>query len=72
MENMTLKRALQETNNILAGISVPMGLMQQIGVPIIRAMENLQNCISEIRDPEPKNMQPDPETEEKAIREEDL
>lgn len=72
MENMTLKRALQETNNILAGISVPMGLMQQIGVPIIRAMENLQNCIGEIRDPEPKNMQPDPETEEKAIREEDL
>ena len=72
METMTLKRVLQETNNILATVNVPMGMMQQIGLPIMRAMENLQNCISEIRDPEPKNMQPDPETEEKAIREEDL
>lgn len=71
MENMTLKRALQETNNILAGISVPMGLMQQIGVPIMRAMENLQNCIGEIRDADPE-MVARAQEDEPAIREEEI
>ncbi len=71
MENMTLKRALQETNNILAGISVPMGLMQQIGAPIMRAMENLQTCISEIRDPDPEAVRRSQENEP-AIREEEI
>lgn len=79
MELITLKQALQETNNILNGISVPMGLFQQIGMPIMSAMGNLNECINAIGDvPEAESEQapigrqePDP-NEEKAIREEDL
>ena len=76
MDTRKMKQDLQETNNILNGISVPMGLMMQISVPILNAMEKLQSVIGEIPD-EPEVVQPigrqepDP-NEEKAIREEDL
>ena len=53
MDVLTLKQALQETHGILAGINVPMALMQQIGVPILAAMNNLQECIGSIGDPAP-------------------
>lgn len=75
MDVLTLKQALQETNGILAGINVPMALMQQIGVPILAAMNNLQECIGSIGDPAPAaDDQPteEKEAEERAIREEDL
>ena len=62
---MPLKEALQKTYDILAGISVPIALLQQIGVPIMNAMENLQHIREAIPDA--------PEREEApAIREEDL
>ncbi len=75
MDVLTLKQTLQETNGILAGINVPMALMQQIGVPILAAMNNLQECIGSIGDPAPAaDDQPteEKEAEERAIREEDL
>lgn len=63
---MTLKEVLQETNRILEGVSVPVNLIRQVGVPIMSAMENLQKCIDAIPDPTPE------ELEEKAIHEEDI
>ena len=78
MDTMTLKQVLQETYGILQGISVPIGLMQQIALPIMDAMENIGHCVESIKDPQPAQeapkadeFEPDP-NEEKAIREEDL
>lgn len=78
-EPMKLKEGLLETHNLLAWISVPIALLQQIGLPIMSAMGNLNECINAIGDvPEAESEQapigrqePDP-NEEKAIREEDL
>lgn len=74
-EPMKLKEGLLETHNLLAGISVPIALLQQIGLPIMSAMENLQNmanAIDQAAEQAPIGRQePDP-NEEKAIREEDL
>lgn len=53
MDVLTLKQALQATHRILTGINVPMALMKQIGVPVLAAMDNLQECIGSIRDPAP-------------------
>ena len=63
---MTLKEVLIETHKILDGISVPVSLVREVGFPIVNAMENLQRCLDAIPDP------PTEETEERAIREEDL
>ena len=56
---------------------MPVGLMEQIAVPVSHAVHNLEVVIGMLDNvPEiqidPNNMEPDPETEEKAIREEDL
>lgn len=74
-EPMKLKEGLLETHNLLAGISVPIALLQQIGLPIMSAMENLQNMANAIDQADKQaptgRQEPDP-NEEKAIREEDL
>lgn len=69
-----IRKELQETNEILNGISVPIGLLQQIGLPIMAAMDKLHKCIEAIPETAAEAAQekePDP-NEEKAIREEDL
>ena len=63
---MTLKEVLIETRAILEGISVPAGVVREVGVPIASALDNLTQCIEAIPDP------PTEETEARAIREEDL
>ena len=55
MELMTLKEALRGTRDLLAGISVPAGLIRQIGAPILAAMENLEECVRAIGDAENGN-----------------
>lgn len=78
-EPMKLKEGLLETYNLMANISVPIALLQQIGLPIMTAMENLQNMINAIDQAAEQaagqatigRQEPDP-NEEKAIREEDL
>lgn len=74
-EPMKLKEGLLETRNLLAGISVPIALLQQIGLPIMSAMENLQNMANAIDQADKQaptgRQEPDP-NEEKAFREEDL
>lgn len=74
---MDIKEILENTRDILNGVHVPVGLMEQIAVPVSHAVHNLNVAIGEMENiPEisidPNNMEPDPETEEKAIREEDL
>lgn len=75
-EEMSLKEALEETYGILAGIVLPpmpavqhVEFTQKIALPIAQAMENLKNLVEDTGEAEKA---PDPETEEKAIREEDL
>ena len=69
MDVLTLKQALQETNNILNGISVPMGLFQQIGMPIMSAMGNLNECINAIGDAPAAEDAQDAAEDEPAFRE---
>ena len=66
------------TINILNDIAVPIGLHEQIGIPILQALSNLHGALEGLRDREAEQGQtlkdrpkPDP-NEEKAIREEDL
>lgn len=78
-EPMKLREGLLETHGMLANISVPIALLQQIGLPIMKAMENLQNMVNAIDQAAEQasgqapigRQEPDP-NEEKAIREEDL
>ena len=50
MENktMTLKEVLETTIDILGGISIPAGLVDQVGIPIRNAMNNLTLCVQAI------------------------
>lgn len=68
-EKIPLKTVLSATIEQLSGISIPVWLMDQIGDPIRIAVRNLDECVKAIPDPPEA---PDPETEEKAIREEDI
>lgn len=50
MENkITIEKALEITADILRNISVPVGLTQQISVPVSNALRNLEECIAAIR-----------------------
>lgn len=40
-EQMTIRRALEVTKEILDGISVPVAMLDQIGAPLRAASENL-------------------------------
>ena len=68
MDVLTLKQVLQETVQILNGISVPVGLTQQISVPIMAATGNLNECVNAIGEPAAENAQ-DAAEDEPAFRE---
>lgn len=65
MEQMTVKEVIRITMNQLLGISVPRSLNEQIGVPIDRAIGNLQACLNAIdkAEEEKKEEQPDGDTD---------
>lgn len=71
-EPMKMGEALRATRELLQGISVPVGLISQIGVPIIAAIENLQNLEEALKQGEAKAAPDSGGSEETAIREEDL
>ena len=48
MNNQELKDELGGVFVMLTGISVPIGLLQQIGIPIMNAMDRLRRCIDAI------------------------
>ena len=49
---LTIKEVLEITVNQLGTISVPVALHEQIGVPVARAMGNLQECLKAINNAE--------------------
>ena len=51
-ERLSLKQALEMTRDILAGISVPVALIEQIGAPVASAVANLNACIDAINEQE--------------------
>lgn len=67
MNNQELKNELGGVFAMLTGISVPIGLLQQIGVPIMNAMERLGRCIDAIPDAPADKEQPHDPDEKKAL-----
>lgn len=51
---ITVTEALEITINLLNGISIPVALMEQIGVPISQAVSNLGECIRALNENETK------------------
>lgn len=51
---MTVKEVLEVTVGILAGVNVPVALLQQIGEPIAAAIGNLNACIDGMNQAEVK------------------
>ena len=52
-EKLTVKEVLVITRDILRNIgSIPIGEAEHIGVPVSRAIENLEECIKAINDGE--------------------
>ena len=50
MENkLSLEQALEMTRNSLAELNIPVTLVNQIGIPVSRAISNLDACIDAIR-----------------------
>lgn len=49
---ITVTEALEITINLLNGISIPVALMEQIGVPISQAVSNLGECIRAMKENE--------------------
>lgn len=48
-EKMTVEQLLGVTVNLLNGINIPAGLIEQIGIPVSRAINYLQLCIDAMR-----------------------
>ena len=82
MNNQELKDELGGVFVMLTGISVPIGLLQQIGIPIMNAMDRLRRCIDAIPAAAPAPAQETPArnpkeqpfdpNEEKALKEGDF
>lgn len=66
-EKLSLKQALIMTRESLAEINVPIALVGQIGMPVSRAIANLDACIDAIGRQEAEG----PKAEEPAEEEED-
>ena len=47
-EKLSLKQALIMTRNTLAELNVPVAMVEQIGLPVSRAVANLNACIEAI------------------------
>ena len=45
METMTVKDVLIATKELLGKISVPMSLIEQIGIPLAQGISNITQCI---------------------------
>lgn len=59
---MTLREMIMDTADMLGNIRIPAVLMEEIGIPVYNARQNLLDCLGSIaKDPEDAA-----ETEEKA------
>ena len=59
-ERMTIDQVLEVTIGILEDIDVPMKKLNEIGVPIQRAIGNLQLCIQAVQDSRKPKEEPAP------------
>ncbi len=68
-EKLSLKQALIMTRNSLAEINVPIAFVEQIGMPVSRAIVNLDACIEAIGRQEEQTFQPEEHAEEEDVSE---
>ena len=54
---MTITEVLDETARSLETISVPVGMTQQIAVPVMQAVGNIRACLEAIADQERKKQE---------------
>ena len=52
MEKQSIKDIIQVTINNLSSIRVPAGLMEEIGMPIVQNIQNLDMCLQMIQEQE--------------------
>lgn len=57
-QTLTVKQVLDITARNLESISVPVGLIQTIGVPLMNSVENIRKCIIAISEPEETQEEP--------------
>lgn len=50
METMTVEDAMNITARMLSEIKIPVGMMQQVGVPIERAIVNINECVKALEE----------------------
>lgn len=65
MGEMRVRDVLEVTNRMLERVQVPVGMINQVGIPIRDAVHNIQMCIDAI-DREAKTQAEEPEIEEPA------
>ena len=47
-QQVTIEEVLKATADILKGIQIPVEMSEQIGVPVLRAIRNLNVCVDAI------------------------
>ena len=57
-EKITAREALQATVEILSDINIPVLLIEQVGIPIAQAIQNLRAIINATDDPEEPEEKP--------------
>lgn len=65
MGEMRVRDVLEVTNRMLERVQVPVGMINQVGIPIRDAVHNIQMCIDAI-DREAETQAEKPEIEEPA------
>lgn len=65
MGEMRVRDVLEVTNRMLERVQVPVGMINQVGIPIRDAVHNIQMCIDAIDREETKQAE-EPETGEPA------
>lgn len=65
-EKITVEQALEMTMKQLGAISIPVGLIEQIGIPINKAIHNIGACLEAMQKnaQEAKQEEPEETTEE--------
>ena len=48
METMTIENVLRATVKLLEGIKIPVSMSEEVGVPVLRSIGNLNACVSAI------------------------
>lgn len=66
METMTVDQVLEITMNMLKEIQIPASLVEQIGIPVCRAINNIQECLTAIHAPKPEPDEEEPKEEKKS------